>query len=406
MIAALPLRAAAGRLPVPRAARRAWRASRSCSRTVDKKHRIFQRATRSRARRPASRCASGRLRHPPRRGAARRARRRQPTAGAALERDAARAATRRPAWWSTRRARVAALLGRARAAISSRRPGAPSARRRRHGAQGAAARPAHARSTRRSDASARWSTTNVAVELDERPRRADQPRRAAAAGAERGARAVPGRLPGVGRRAEASRASRRCAGAVARRAARRSSSRASCGRPRSSLQATIEELETLERGAEVARTRSCQSINEELQSANEELQTSKEELQSVNEELETVNAELNKKVEELDRANSDLQNLFAEHPDRHPLPGPRAAHQALHPGRAEVFRLIDSDVGRPIADIAPRFRAAIWWPTSSEVLRTLAARERQVAAQRRRRAYLLRILPYRTARQRDRRRRA
>ena len=78
---------------------------------------------------------------------------------------------------------------------------------------------------------------------------------------------------------------------------------------RERLQATIEEYETaleeLKSGNE-----ELVSVNEELQSTNEELETSKEELQSVNEELHTVNLELAGKVEELDRANADLRNLF------------------------------------------------------------------------------------------------
>jgi len=57
-------------------------------------------------------------------------------------------------------------------------------------------------------------------------------------------------------------------------------------------QAAYEELET--------SNEELKSANEEYQSTNQELETSKEELQSFNEELETVNTELHRKVTELD----------------------------------------------------------------------------------------------------------
>ena len=160
------------------------------------------------------------------------------------------------------------------------------------------------------------------------------------------------------------------------------------------LQATLEELESSNEEL-VSSNEELLSMNEELQSANEELQTSKEELQSVNEELETVNAELKKKLEELDRANSDLQNLFQSTRIATVFVDRELRIKKFTPAAVEVFRLIDGDVGRPIADIAPRFAGGELVADIREVLRTLSARERQV----RREGeawYLLRILPYRT----------
>jgi len=66
-------------------------------------------------------------------------------------------------------------------------------------------------------------------------------------------------------------------------------------------QAAYEELET--------SNEELQSANEEYQSTNEELETSKEELQSFNEELETVNSELNRKVAELEDAKIYAENI-------------------------------------------------------------------------------------------------
>jgi chemotaxis methyl-accepting protein methylase/signal transduction histidine kinase len=164
---------------------------------------------------------------------------------------------------------------------------------------------------------------------------------------------------------------------------------------RAALETSIEELQ--EANTELtSANEELLSFNEELQSANEELQTSKEEIQSINEELQTVNVELNRKVEELDRVNSDLQNLFAStqipaiflHTDG------RIAR--FTPAATEVFRLIESDIGRPIGDIAPRFRDGDLSALMSEVLRTLTTYEEPVCRSESDTWWLMRIRPYRT----------
>ena len=164
---------------------------------------------------------------------------------------------------------------------------------------------------------------------------------------------------------------------------------------RDHLQATLEELESSNEEL-VSSNEELLSMNEELQSANEELQTSKEELQSVNEELESVNAELKKKLEELDRANSDLQNLFASTQIATVFVDRELRVKRFTPAATEVFRLIDGDVGRSISDIAPRFINGRLTQDIRDVLRTLTVRERQVYAADDGCWYILRILPYRT----------
>jgi two-component system CheB/CheR fusion protein len=161
------------------------------------------------------------------------------------------------------------------------------------------------------------------------------------------------------------------------------------------LQATMEELESSNEEL-VSSNEELLSMNEELQSANEELQTSKEELQSVNEELETVNAELKKKLEELDRANGDLQNLFQSTRIATVFVDRELRIKKFTPAAVEVFRLIDGDLGRPIADIVPRFPGGDLVKDIREVLRTLSPRERQVRSEEGDAWYLQRILPYRT----------
>jgi two-component system CheB/CheR fusion protein len=165
------------------------------------------------------------------------------------------------------------------------------------------------------------------------------------------------------------------------------------------LQATLEELESSNEEL-ISSNEELLSINEELQSANEELQTSKEELQSVNEELETINTELKKKIDELDRVNSDLINLFQSTRIATLFVGRDLRIKKFTPAATEVFRLIEGDVGRSIADIAPRFAAGGLLSDIQTVLRTLAVRERQVRLDERLNEedawYILRILPYRT----------
>jgi two-component system CheB/CheR fusion protein len=164
---------------------------------------------------------------------------------------------------------------------------------------------------------------------------------------------------------------------------------------RDALEATIDELQ--ETNTELtSANEELLSINEELQSANEESQTSKEEIQSINEELQTVNTELNRKLEELDRVNADLANLLTSmqipaiflHTDG------RIAR--FTPAATEVFRLITSDVGRPITDIAPRFRDGDLSEAIAMVLGTLAPYDELVRRPESDIWWIMRIQPYRT----------
>ncbi|HTF62341.1 MAG TPA: chemotaxis protein CheB, partial [Edaphobacter sp.] len=136
-------------------------------------------------------------------------------------------------------------------------------------------------------------------------------------------------------------------------------------------QATCEELET--------SNEELQSANEEYQSTNEELESSKEELQSFNEELETVNSELNRKVTELDQTNSYLQNLLNSTQVATIFLDSELHIKNFTPAAGSVFRLIPSDVGRPITDLAAQFADADLVEDIKEVLRTLATRERDLA---------------------------
>lgn len=162
---------------------------------------------------------------------------------------------------------------------------------------------------------------------------------------------------------------------------------------RERLQISTEEYETAVEELKSANEELL-SLNEELQSTNEELETSKEELQSVNEELHTVNVELSAKIDELDRANSDLKNLFASTRIATILLDRNLIIRSFTPAASDIFRLIPTDCGRPLADIATFLDYAGLPEDLRSVLSSMNAIERQIASRDGGAHYLMRLLPY------------
>jgi two-component system CheB/CheR fusion protein len=113
---------------------------------------------------------------------------------------------------------------------------------------------------------------------------------------------------------------------------------------RENLQATIEELET--------SNEELQATNEELLSSNEELQSTNEELQSTNEELFTVNAEYQSKIIELTELHNDVDNLLGATQIGNLLLDENLEVRRFSKKTTEIFKLLDSDVGRPITHIS------------------------------------------------------
>lgn len=138
------------------------------------------------------------------------------------------------------------------------------------------------------------------------------------------------------------------------------------------------------------------SINEELQSANEELETSKEELQSLNEELNTLNNELRSKVETVEQTNNDLNNLLVSTEVATLFLDTSRHIRWFTPAIKQVLRLIPSDVGRPISDLASIVTGSNLGPAAESVLKTLVPVETEVNSEQGQ-SYLRRVLPYRTA---------
>lgn len=145
-----------------------------------------------------------------------------------------------------------------------------------------------------------------------------------------------------------------------------------------------------------ATTEEYQSTNEELQSTNEELTTSKEEMQSLNEELQTLNAELQSKVEELSLANNDMKNLLNSIDVAIVFLDNSLRVRRFTRPLTRIFKLIPSDVGRPLSDVATGLDYPELEEDMHEVLRTLVFSEKQAPTQDGR-WLQVRIMPYRTA---------
>lgn len=160
------------------------------------------------------------------------------------------------------------------------------------------------------------------------------------------------------------------------------------------LRAMREEMQTSREELRSANEE-LQSTNEELQSANEELTTSKEEMQSLNEELYTLNAELQAKVDDLSQVNSDMKNLLNS-TDIATIFLDNALHiRRFTTPATQLYKLIASDVQRPLSDIVNDLEYPELERDALEVLRTLMFSEKQVAA-RDGRWFTVRIMPYRT----------
>jgi two-component system CheB/CheR fusion protein len=160
------------------------------------------------------------------------------------------------------------------------------------------------------------------------------------------------------------------------------------------LQRTVEELETANEELR-ATNEEVQSTNEELQSSNEELETSREEMQSLNEELQTVNAELQSKVEEFSQANNDMQNLLNSTNVATIFLDSALCIKRFTRQVTRVVKLIDSDVGRPLSDLANNLNYANLLADAKEVLQTLVFKEAEVCTTEGT-WFLMRLMPYRT----------
>jgi len=155
---------------------------------------------------------------------------------------------------------------------------------------------------------------------------------------------------------------------------------------RENLQATIEELETA--------NEELQATNEEMMASNEELQSSNEELQSVNEELNTVNAEYQEKIEILNRINADLDNLTKVVATSTLFVDETLALVRFSEEAASIFRLRETDLGRPLGDLNHSLDYSELMQDLSRTLETGAMLEKRVSSTLDSRHFVIRMLPY------------
>lgn len=163
---------------------------------------------------------------------------------------------------------------------------------------------------------------------------------------------------------------------------------------REEMRATVEQYETTNEEL-TAANEEVTSINEELQATNEELESSKEELQSLNEELGTINGQLGRKISELADVTDDLRNLLKGNDVATIVLDIDLRIKWFSPPIQTLFHLIESDVGRPLANFTQRFVFGDLLARAKAAIDDLATFEDEVAADDGR-CLLLRVLPYRT----------
>ncbi len=163
---------------------------------------------------------------------------------------------------------------------------------------------------------------------------------------------------------------------------------------REEMRTSQEELRTMNEELQSANEE-LQSTNEELQSTNEELMTSKEEMQSMNEELQTVNSELQVKVDELSHTSNDIKNLLDSTEIATLFLDSEMLIRRFNNRISKMTKLILSDVGRSITDIASELLYPELVDDAHEVLQTLVSIEKQLPLSNNQ-WFSVRILPYRT----------
>jgi len=161
-----------------------------------------------------------------------------------------------------------------------------------------------------------------------------------------------------------------------------------------SHQAAIEEQQSSNEELK-STNEEMQSTNEELQSTNEELKTSKEELQSLNEELITVNTELQAKIEQLASMQNDMKNLLDNTNIGTVFLDEQLVIRRFTREATNIYRLVPSDVGRPLSDIKSNLEGEELLTKAQAVLESLVPIEQEVRTDNGA-WYLVRIQPYRT----------
>ena len=145
------------------------------------------------------------------------------------------------------------------------------------------------------------------------------------------------------------------------------------------LQQQINELTGSNQDLQISNEE-IQAMYEELQTAHEELATSQEHMRTLNEQLAAVNEQLHDKVHELESANSDLANLL----NCTDLPtvflDARRRIKLYTPSARQLYDLIATDIGRPLAHLTPKFIDPSLIKDAAAVLQGGGPREQEVQA--------------------------
>ena len=163
---------------------------------------------------------------------------------------------------------------------------------------------------------------------------------------------------------------------------------------RKELQSAIHDLE-IANEEQKAINQEAMSANEEFQSTNEELMTSREELQSLNEELTALNSQLQETLERQRSTSNDLQNILDSSGVATLFLDGALNIRFFTPAAKSLFRVIATDIGRPLADLTPLAADRDLLADARAVLTSLAPLGREIEAEGGA-WYVRRILPYRT----------
>lgn len=145
---------------------------------------------------------------------------------------------------------------------------------------------------------------------------------------------------------------------------------------RSDLSDALRDLEQ-EIEAHGADAAEALSVNEEFQSTNEELLASKEELQSLNEELTALNSQLQETLERHRTTANDLQNVLYSTDVATLFLDLNLNIRFFTPAARAIFRVIPTDVGRPLADLAAVSQDDHLADDMRDVLQSSAPHERE-----------------------------
>jgi two-component system CheB/CheR fusion protein len=163
---------------------------------------------------------------------------------------------------------------------------------------------------------------------------------------------------------------------------------------RRELQGAIHELE-IANAEQTAINEEAMSVNEEFQSTNEELVTSKEELQALNEELTALNSQLHETLDRQRGTSNDLQNILDSTGVATLFLDGAFNIRFFTPAAKALFRIIATDIGRPLADLTLLAADSDLLADAHAVLTTLTPLGREIEAENGC-WYIRRILPYRT----------